>query len=174
MKKRAMIAAILALVTACGPNPNWAAKYPQSEKARERYEAAVRRAEEIKHERVPKDYKAQIDAGFYEMLSDPDSRKIEYRPVTHGSVVCGAVNAKNQMGGYTGRKSFAAYFTPTGNLEYIIIYDSDKLYTMRRDPTRYHMDLMLYNTCFSRGGDLTNPLIFLGRACAAERNRKVA
>lgn len=76
------------------------------------------------HGEIPPDYKELVKEHFYQNLFDPYSAKYEfcepykawasyYRPQPHvlyGWAVCGTVNAKNRLGGYTGRKLFWSFF----------------------------------------------------------------
>ena len=51
---------------------------------------------------VPRDYKQKIE---FEYISHP-----------YGGLICGYVNVKNRMGGYTGRHPFYAIFSAQGTL----------------------------------------------------------
>ena len=76
---------------------------------------------------LPKDYKAQIDARFASTLIDPGSRQIEYISTPFGGLVCGYVNAKNRLGGYTGRHPFYAIFSQVGVLTKLNEYTPEEL-----------------------------------------------
>jgi hypothetical protein len=75
-------------------------------------ESHVQAAEGI----LPRDYKKQVDAKLADSLIDPDSRKLEFVSHPYGGLVCGLVNAKNTMGGYTGKEPFFAVFNASGFL----------------------------------------------------------
>jgi hypothetical protein len=85
---------------------------------------------------LPSDYRDKIDRAFVRMLKDPDSRKIEYVGQAYGSAVCGMVNARNALGGYTGRQVFLAYFDGTGSLEHLKVYNDEDFSVLR-----YHADV---------------------------------
>lgn len=54
----------------------------------------------------PKDHEAKVLA----QLVDPESARFGKASVSaDGSVVCGTVNAKNRMGGYTGEQSYMVF-----------------------------------------------------------------
>lgn len=76
---------------------------------------------------LPPDYKQKIDEKFSSTLIDPDSRRIEYLGHPYGGLVCGYVNAKNRMGGYTGRHPFYAVFSATGSLVALHSYSPEEL-----------------------------------------------
>ena len=65
---------------------------------------------EIGRGKIPPDYRKLVDAWFVDNLKDPDSRKISFTTNPFGSLVCGTVNAKNALGGYTGKDPFYGYF----------------------------------------------------------------
>ncbi len=65
---------------------------------------------------LPRDYKRQVDAKLADLLIDPDSRKLEFVSHPYGGLVCGLINAKNTMGGYTGKEPFFAVFDAQGSL----------------------------------------------------------
>jgi hypothetical protein len=73
----------------------------------------------------PTEYKATVDDWIQRQLIDPDSRKIEYTRVPdryfwalsnphYGYLICGNVNSKNRMGGYSGRSMFWAMLRGAG------------------------------------------------------------
>lgn len=77
--------------------------------------------------KLPKDYKSQIDARFAQTLIDPDSRQIEDLTFPYGGLVCGYINAKNRLGGYTGREPFYAIFSSNGELFRLTQFSPDEL-----------------------------------------------
>lgn len=68
---------------------------------------------------------AAVQRYFEQTLKDPDSARYRFRPYRRGVLdlsggrawagvfMCGAVNARNSYGGYTGHQTFLAYFDPT-------------------------------------------------------------
>src|SRR5262245_60082176 len=76
-------------------NEEWAAEIiKKMHRERDEEEAAVHaHVEQIRVDvgatSLPKDYQQQIDAHFFAILKDPDSRKIEYQGNPYGSLVCG-------------------------------------------------------------------------------------
>ncbi len=77
--------------------------------------------------KLPKDYKSQIDARFAQTLIDPDSRQIQYLTFPYGGLVCGYINAKNRLGGYTGREPFYAIFSSDGELFRLVQLSPEEL-----------------------------------------------
>ena len=79
----------------------------------------------------PEKYEEIIKANYYPRLIDPYSAMYDfYKPVkawnrlanVFGWVVCGTINAKNRMGGYTGATPFYFLFK---NNQIVTYYDSD-------------------------------------------------
>lgn len=88
---------------------------------------------------LPADYQQRIDTAIVHRLIDPDSRKIAYLGQPYGSAVCGTVNARNRMGGYTGQQPFVAYFDDTGSLARLATYTEKRF-----DSLQYFDDLDTY------------------------------
>ncbi len=68
------------------------------------------------------------EAAVRESLKDPDSAKFglaEAFGLFDGHVVCGAVNAKNGFGGYTGERTYMVMLGPKGQSEGVIISKDD-------------------------------------------------
>lgn len=61
--------------------------------------------------------KKAVEAAFEDMLNDPYSAKYTFDRVNMRSekvgIVCGTVNAKNQLGAYVGKRTFTAPFMKT-------------------------------------------------------------
>ena len=116
-------------------------KRVQERQAKETVQEAQRLKEQAIHDQVatilrqerPVGYQDKIDAHFAGLLKDPDSRRITYPTTTSGGLVCGAVNARNAFGGYTGRQPFVATFTDGGQLQALKVYNDDKLLLMQYD-----------------------------------------
>lgn len=93
-------------------------------------QALQQRLDQIRRGKLPQNYKEVIDAHFAQTLKDPDSRKVEYISTPYGpegSLVCGAINARNSYGGYTGKQPFYAYFNATGALVDLEIFSSSRI-----------------------------------------------
>lgn len=105
---------------------------------------------DVKAGLLPKDYKKSIDAKFANTLIDPDSRKIEFLSNPYGGLVCGTVNAKNRMGGYTGKNVFYATFNKNKELISLESY-SDKDVNIARGSGApgdiMHVEYMLLKDC---------------------------
>jgi hypothetical protein len=74
---------------------------------------------------LPTNYKKIIEKFIARGLIDAESRRIEWDSTPHGGLVCGKVNAKNRMGGYTGFKWFVAGFDSSKELLGISIEGED-------------------------------------------------
>jgi hypothetical protein len=74
---------------------------------------------------LPSDYKRLIDDIIAKNLIDAESRRMEWDSTPRGGLVCGKVNAKNQMGGYTGFKWFVAGFDNSKHLLGISMENDD-------------------------------------------------
>jgi hypothetical protein len=104
-------AALVALLplTACAPAPPIAAEIAMMQ-------AAPKPSSPEAAEQAVKDY-------FAESLFDAEAARYQFPlPPIQGSFLqtrqfgwfmCGKINGKNRMGGYTGYKTFFAYFSPT-------------------------------------------------------------
>ena len=133
------------LVSACASRPHTPNYVAQS---------AVWKAEsdskmtDIRAAQLPTNYKKIIDARFERTLVDPDSRKIEYTKNPGGGIVCGTVNAKNRLGGYTGRQSFVVAFNSTGTIQHAEIYPDETYRSLLYNNDRYlPFDRALATSC---------------------------
>lgn len=75
----------------------------------------------------PKNYQDVIKSNLKEAAIDPDSLKVEFVPTLESGLVCGSVNSKNSMGGYTGKQALAVYFDPSSHISRRIWLDPDLL-----------------------------------------------
>jgi hypothetical protein len=115
MRRKVMVGMLALTLTACnqtGSYSNYMSNYYAQESARKAsaLPAQQTRLAAVKSGSLPKDYKKTVDTKFASTLIDPDSRKIEFTSIPYGGLVCGTVNAKNRMGGYTGKNPFYAVF----------------------------------------------------------------
>jgi hypothetical protein len=110
--KRTFAAAMFALLASCAPAPPTPAEIAMMQ-------AAPKPSSEEAAEQAVKDY-------FAEVLFDAEAARYQFPlPPVQGSwtasnsarefgwFMCGKINGKNRMGGYTGYKTFFAYFSPT-------------------------------------------------------------
>lgn len=94
--------------------PIWGERYTESERNNEysrRAKAEVRRSENEKLLLINYSH-----AAVERLLKDPSSAKFSSESVSKKGAVCGFVNAKNSLGGYTGNQRYV-YFNGATSLE---------------------------------------------------------
>lgn len=96
----------------------------------------------IKQIQRPADFQARIDAMLLRILKDPDSRKVAFTALPWGSLVCGTVNARNSLGGYTGAQPFVTYFTAQKEMGHFKVYTDNDLLTARISATDIERELL--------------------------------
>ena len=144
-------------LAACSDDPAPRADPPpdpaQIAAARARLQTMVEAERQAAHAgTVPPDYQTQIDARFAQTLIDPNSRRIEFLKAPYGGLVCGAVNAKDRFGQYSGRHPFFAIFSPGGMLLRLNQFSPEELAITGHD------DLGAITDCgFQDAGDSARP-----------------